>query len=190
MKLSAWAKKTGISYQTAWNWFSAGKLPVRATQTATGTILVHGDELAPGKAVAVYARVSSHDQRADLDRQVARLCEFAALKGFVVSQVASEVGSGLNGARPKLLKVLRDREAAVVLVEHRERLCRFGFEYLEAALAAQGRSILVMDPCEVSDDLVRDMTEVLTSFCARLYGRRGAKRKALAAMNSTRPEAA
>lgn len=184
MKLSAWARKQGVSYQTAWNWFSTGKLPVRAAQMPTGTIIVHEDEAATAGGVAIYARVSSSDQRADLDRQVARLSEYAAAQGLHVSKVVSEVGSGLSGKRPKLLKLLASRDVSTILVEHRERLCRFGFEYLQAALAAQGRSICVVSTKEVSDDLVRDMVEVLTSFCARLYGRRSATRRAKAAVDA------
>jgi putative resolvase len=64
------------------------------------------------------------------------------------------------------------------VVEHRERLARFGVEHLEAALAAHGRRVVVMEAGEVDDDLVGDTTEVLTSFCARLYGRRGARNRA------------
>jgi predicted site-specific integrase-resolvase len=95
----------------------------------------------------------------------------------------------MNGKRPKLLKLLRNQKVRVIVVEHRDRLIRFGFEYLEAALAAQGRSVIVADSLEVKDDLIRDMTEVLTSFCARLYGRRAAKHKAEKAIRATRDEA-
>lgn len=96
------------------------------------------------------------------------------MNGHAVGEVVTEAGSGLDGKRPKLRRVLSDRSAGVVIVEHRDRLARFGTEHLEAALAAHGRKIVVTDPGETSDDLVRDMIEVLTSMCARLYGRRGA----------------
>ena len=89
-----------------------------------------------------------------------------------------EVGSGLNGTRRKLLGVLADPKVGVIVVEHRERLCRFGFEYVEAALRARGGQVLVMEEAELEDDLVRDVTEVMTSLCARLYGRRSARRRA------------
>ena len=140
--------------------------------------------------MVVYARVSSHDQRHDLDRQVARLTEWATASGHAVGEVVTEVGSGLNGKRAKLRRVLSDPAAGVVIVEHRDRLARFGTEYLEAALAAQGRKIVVTDPGETSDDLVRDMIEVLTSLCARLYGRRGARNRAMRAVNAAKSEAA
>jgi putative resolvase len=114
-----------------------------------------------------------------LDRQVARVTEWVIGQGLAVAEVVREVGSGLNGKRPKLRRVLSDPSATVIVVEHRDRLARFGVEHLDAALAAQGRRVLVADPGENADDLVRDMIEVLTSMCARLYGRRGARNRAL-----------
>jgi putative resolvase len=133
--------------------------------------------------MAIYARVSSYDQRFDLDRQVARLTEWATTQGMAVSEVVTEVGSGVSGRRPKLSRLLADATVTTIVVEHRDRLGRFGVEHLESALSAQGRQILVVDDAEVDDDLVRDMTEVLTSFCALLYGRRGARNRADKALN-------
>lgn len=137
-----------------------------------------------GGGVVIYARVSSHDQRADLDRQVGRLTAWATEHGLTVAQVVTEVGSGLNGKRPKLRRILSDPDAKVIVVEHRDRLARVGVEHLEAALGAQGRRIVVADPGETTDDLVRDMIEVLTSMCARLYGRRGARNRAMRAVTA------
>jgi putative resolvase len=135
--------------------------------------------VAAGTARTVlYARVSSHDQRSDLDGQVARLSEWATRQGMSVDEVVTEVGSGMNGKRRRLARLLSDATATTVVVEHRDRLARFGVEHLEAALSAQGRRIVVVDGGEVEDDLVRDVTEVLTSLCARLYGRRGARDRA------------
>jgi putative resolvase len=67
----------------------------------------------------------------------------------------------------------------VVVVEHRDRLGRMNTELVESALSAHGRRLVVLDDGEVADDLVRDMVKVLTSFCARLYGRRSARDRAL-----------
>jgi putative resolvase len=168
-----------VHYQTAWKWFRDGKLPVPAVQTPTGTILVGpGTSVSSGEGFGLYARVSSHDQRADLDRQVARLSEWAATCGQPVVRVEAEVGSGMNGSRSKLRRLLADPLVTTVVVEHRDRLARMNAELVEAALSAHGRRLVVLDPGEVDDDLVRDMTEVLTSFCARLYGRRSAKNRA------------
>jgi putative resolvase len=132
--------------------------------------------------VVLYARVSAHDQRADLDRQVARLAAWATGQGMIVAEVVCEVGTGVNSKRPRLKQLLADPHATTIVVEHRDRLARFGVEHLEAALSAQGRRLLVVDPGETSDDLTRDMIEVLTGFCARLYGRHGARNRALRAV--------
>jgi putative resolvase len=134
----------------------------------------------------VYARVSSHDQRADLGRQVARVTEWVTGQGLAVAEVVREVGSELNGKRPKLRRILSDPSAMVIAVEHRDRRARFGVEHLDAALAAQGRRVLVADAEETADDLVRAMIEVLTSMCARLYGRRGARNRALRAVTAAK----
>jgi len=104
--------------------------------------------------------------------------EYATSQGLQVISAIKEVGSGLNGKRPKLLSILRNRDVRIVVVEHKDRLVRFGFEYLEALFKASGRRIVVIDESEMKDDLVQDMIDVLTSFCARLYGRRSAKNKA------------
>lgn len=133
----------------------------------------------------LYARVSSHDQRADLDRQKLRLLEHAQRKRMHIDQVVAEVGSGLNGTRPKLLKSLSKPQLGFLLVEHRDRLARFGFEMVDALLRSRGGGVIVLEEREVDDDLVRDMTEVLTSLCARLYGRRSAQRRAERAVKAT-----
>jgi predicted site-specific integrase-resolvase len=99
-----------------------------------------------------------------------------------VDRVVTEVGSALDGHRRKLLTLLGDLEVTTIVVEHPGRFVRFGAEYVEAVLSASGRRLLIVDPAEVDDDLVRDVTEILTSLCARLYGRRdGASRAARAA---------
>jgi putative resolvase len=177
---------------TAWRWFKQGKLPVKAIQTPTGMILVDaGDEakvLTQHKSAAIYARVSSHDQKKDLEGQVARLSIYAANHGLRITRVLTEIGSGLDGKRKKLLSILSDQSIDIILVEHKDRLTRFGFEYIETLLKSQSRELVVTDEKEneneLSDDLVRDMIEVLTSFCARLYGKRAARNKALKAMEA------
>ena len=183
MKLSVWAKQQGITYKTAWKWWKAGKLPVEVQQMPTGTLIVKEQNTAPGSA-ALYARVSSNDQRKDLDAQLGRLSAFAVSKGWAVAKAVTEIGSGLNGHRPKLMKLLADPDVAVIVVEHRDRLMRFGSEYVESALRAQGRQLVIVNQSELQDDLVQDMIEVLTSFCARLYGRRSARNKAKKAIEA------
>ncbi|MCX4430045.1 IS607 family transposase [Streptomyces mirabilis] len=134
--------------------------------------------------VGLYARVSSHDQKPDLERQTARLAEWAAKAGHTVVRIESEIASGMNGGRTKARRLLADPKVTIVVVEHRDRLGRMNTELVEAALEAAGRRLVVLDAGEVEDDLVRDMVEVLTSFCARLYGRRSAKNRAKKALKA------
>lgn len=118
--------------------------------------------------------------------------EQATADGLAPTKVVAEVGSGLNGHRTKLLGLLRDPAVGTIVVEHRDRLARFGVEYLEAALAAQGRSVVVVEEAEVAEHCSAEPTvvEVLTGFCARLYGRRSAKRRAQAALSATQSDVA
>ncbi|MEV4469236.1 IS607 family transposase [Nonomuraea sp. NPDC049504] len=193
MKLSEWARRNGVHYQTAWQWARDGKMPVPVTKTATGRYLVL--EQAPerdGRTVA-YRRVSSADQKTDLERQAGRVVTATGM-GLSVTDVVSEVDSGLDGGRPEPARLLRDPQVTTIVVEHRDWLTGFGLEHLSAVLEASGRRIVVIDDAEaddaeVCDDLVRDMTEVLTSFCARLYGRRSASRRAKAALRAAREAA-
>ncbi len=179
MNLAVWAQRNGGARVTAYRWFRAGLLPVPAVKVGR-LILVDEPTADTGvdRRTAVYARVSSADQKVDLDRQVARVTAWATGQQIPVDQVVTEVGSALNGHRRKFLALLRDSSVQRIVVEHRDRFCRFGSEYVQAALAAQGRELVVVDTAEVDDDLVRDMTEILTSMCARLYGKRAAANRA------------
>jgi putative resolvase len=188
MNLADWAASVGVNRHTAYRWFREGTLPVPAQRVGRLILVDTASAPASSAGAVLYARVSSHDQRADLDRQVARLTGWATEQGLLVGQVVTEVGSGLNGKRPKLRRLLSDPDARVIVVEHRDRLARFGVEHLEAALSAQGRRIAIADPGETTDDLVRDMIEVLTSMCARLYGRRGARNRAMRAVTAAQRE--
>ncbi len=140
---------------------------------------------APLDGVALYARVSSWEQKADLDRQLGRLSAWATVHGLRVLRTEAEVGSGLTGRR-RLMRLLADPTLSAIVVEHRDRLARCGVDYLGAALSTQGRRLLVVEAGETTDDLVRDMVDVLTAFCARLYGRRGARNRARRALTAAK----
>jgi len=182
VKLSEWAKRTGVHYQTVWEWARDGKMAVPVVQTPSGSWLVVEPEVPVSGRTVAYCRVSSADQETDLDRQVSRVVQGATGAGLSVGEVVSEVGSGLNGRRRKLHRVLSDPTATVVVVEHRDRLARFGVGHLESVLAASGRRLVVLDPQETTSDLVGDIAEVLTSMCARLYGPRAGKNRAARAI--------
>jgi len=179
MNLAAWAERNGVARVTAYRWFRAGLLPVPARRVGRLILVDEPTSEAGLRArTAVYLRVSSADQKADLDRQVARVTVWATAEQIPVDKVVTEVGSALNGHRRKFLALLRDPAVGRIVVEHRDRFRRFGSEYVQAALAGQGRERVVVDSAEVDDDLVRDMTEILTSMCARLYGKCAAQNRA------------
>ncbi|MFV2020106.1 IS607 family transposase [Micromonospora sp. LOL_023] len=186
MNLKEWAAVTGISYATARRRYESGTLPVPTYRI--GRLIMVGEPVTGTPAgtgqTVVYARVSSAGQQADLDRQVARLAVWATGQKLGVDRVVTEVGSALNGHCKELLALLSDPSVSTIVVEHRDRFARFGAEYVEAALTAQGRRLLVVDPDQVDDDLVRDVTEILTSLCARLYGRRAAADRARRAVEA------
>ncbi|MFI2242041.1 IS607 family transposase [Streptomyces chrestomyceticus] len=187
MNLTEWAKSQSVHPQTAYRWFREGTLPVPAQRVGPRTILVNVKANAAPEAVGglgLYARVCSRDQKDGLERQVARLTRWAAATGRPVVRVESEIASGMDGARSKAQRLLADPAVTTVVVEHKDRLGRMNVELVEAALAAHGRRLVVLDDGEVEDDLVRDVVEVLTSFCARLYGRRSAKNRARKALQA------
>jgi predicted site-specific integrase-resolvase len=178
MRLSQYAKQMNVSYKTAFRWWKAGRLD--AYQLDTGTIIVRDPlpETTTPTGVALYARVSTQGQKADLDRQVERLKTYAASRGYQVTQMVQEIASGLNDTRPKLLKLLTDPQIGKIVVEHRDRLTCFGFVYIDQLFAMQGRSLEVMFPTDTTHDLVEDFSVVITSMASRIYGRRHSKERA------------
>lgn len=181
IRLTDWADRQGIAYITAFRWSRRGKVP-GLHRAVSGRLFVEVADVATGKTVALYGRVSSHDQMADLDRQMHRLRDFAAAHGLTVGQEVREIGSGLNGHRKRLIRLLADPDVGTILVEHRDRLARFGVEYIEASLSAQGRSVVIVNAGEQKLDIMQDFIDVVTSMCARIYGNRAAGNRAKAAL--------
>jgi putative resolvase len=179
MKLRAFAQQVGVRHETAWRWFKAGK--IKGRQLDTGTIIITEDVDQPAQVdviVVVYARVSANENRPNLDTQAERLSAYCAAKGWKVHKVVKEVGSGINDGRKKLLALLADPTVTIIVVEHKDRLTRFGFKYIETLLAVQGRFIEVVNLAENPlEDLIADLVSIIYSFSSRLYGQRRAKRK-------------
>ncbi len=178
MKLTAWCKKNGIAYITGFRWFHAGKIE-GAYQMDTGTILVPDTNPTPtnNSFTAIYCRVSNNSRRKELEYQVERCLTFATAKGLTVDGIFKEVGSGMNDNRKRLWDML-DKNPTTIIVENKDRLTRFGFEYLKRLLNGKCE-IIVMTP-NVNDetDLIKDLVSVITSFCCRLYGMRRGYNKA------------
>ena len=178
MKLSTWAKNNGLTYDTAWKLFKKGNLPVEAIQLKTGTILVQDTkpEFINDNTV-VYCRVSNHSRKKELEYQVERCSTFCNTKGWTVNKVFKEVASGMNDSRQTLWKMLKTKPSRIV-IEHKDRLTRFGFEYLKRLLKDSNCEIVVMNESkEDESEIINDISSIIYSFCARLYGMRRAKNK-------------
>ncbi|MDM8549592.1 IS607 family transposase [Desulfobacterales bacterium HSG2] len=174
MKLSQWAKKQGISYQTAWNLFKKKMIP-KAYQLPTGTIIIPDEEV-KSEHVVCYARVSQDKE--NLETQADRLVSYCNAKGYMVRQVVKECASGLDDKRPEFAKLLNDSRITKIVAEHQDRLTRFGFNYLKILLKNQSCEIEITNgTSDDREDLMRDFVSVVTSFCSRLYGPERCERK-------------
>ncbi len=177
VKLSAYAKREGILYRAAWMRYKKGHIH-GAYMDDSGHVVVPDPTSVRLPMAAVYARVSSHPQKADLDRQADRLVTYANARGFQVVAVVKEVASGVNDHRPKLTKLLGDTEWGTLVVEHKDRLSRVGFGWFEVLLAGQGRRVDVANPAqEDTSGLMADLTTIVYSFTTRMYGLSSAKRR-------------
>jgi putative resolvase len=182
MKLSTWAKSQGISYRTAWSWFKHNTMPVKSYQTSTGTIIV--DESLNNKKeinneVDIYCRVSSSNKKLDLDNQL-KLCEeYCIANGYRIRKSFKEIVSGMNDNRPKL-NLLLDNPSSKLVVLYKDRLTRFGYNYIEKLLKSKNCELIVINQNKTEEeDLLKDFIAIITSFCCRMYGARRGQSKAL-----------
>lgn len=177
IKLSEYARRQGIGYRAAWNRFKAGKIPA-AFVNDSGGIMIDASTSDKPPFTVVYARVSSPERKQCLDGQVQRCTDFANAHGLSVDKVIKEIGSGLNDERQKLSELLNDDRVTTVIVEHKDRLTRFGFNYISTLLDRLGCKILVVNAADTEkEDLMQDFISVITSFCARIYSRRKTRRQ-------------
>src|SRR5258708_28553164 len=131
MKVSHYAKKVGVTYRTAFRWWQNGD--IQGYQLPSGTIVVtEGEEMPESRTgqVVIYARVSSHEHRANLEQQAERLEDYCAAKGYQVSRVVKEIGSAVNDNRAKFLALLEDQRIRTIVVEHTDRPTRLAFRSL------------------------------------------------------------
>ena len=189
MRLNKYAEKHGVKYHTAWNWFKAGKIP-NAKKLPSGTIVVFDETIEPINPVepetsnkeetraCIYARVSSSQNKENLESQADRLRQFCTAKGYNITKVVKEIGSGINDHRRRLEEVLVDTNFDVLVVEHEDRLARIGTHYVSVLLPLTNRRLEVVNQAEDdASDIMQDFVSIVTSFCARIYGLRRSKRK-------------
>lgn len=175
MKLSDYSKKIGVTYRTAWNMFKRGDIEW-AYQLPSGTIIVPDGKVVNDQPIytSVYARVSSSENKNNLKTQSKRVQDFCIAKGWVVNKVVEDFGSGLNDNRKKLIDLLTDGKTNRIVVEHKDRLTRFGFNYISTLW--NGDIVVINEVTEDEKDLMQDFVSLVTSFTARLYGKRRSKR--------------
>lgn len=183
-----------VSYETLRSWDKNGKLLAIKTSgnhrrwkqsDIDGFMSVIEDECTNVEEVCIYGRVSSHDQKkkGDLDRQCQRLSEHCAKKKYKVSSIIKDVGSGLSDSRKglkKLFNLVIERKIDKVIIEHKDRLTRFKYNFFVFFFDSYGVEIEVIRKKENSDEneeLVEDVMALIASFSGKLYGRRSAKRR-------------
>jgi predicted site-specific integrase-resolvase len=176
-KLSDYAKKFNVTYRTAWNRFNAGKIDDSFVDE-TGHIYIKIPENKIGKRAAIYSRVSNSDRKDNLERQAERLLNYSINNGFDVVYNVKEIGSGLNDERKKLINLLKQNDWDTLIVENKDRLTRFGFNYLKTTLSLLNKNIIVVNKADDDKtDLIQDMVSIIYSFSARMYGLRKKKNK-------------
>lgn len=183
MRLPDYAKHLGISYQTAWRWWKAGKLPHRAYQSETGMVIVDynpSTQTPEGSThrAAIYARVSPSENKDRLEQQAEQLSQYAIAKGYQVAKVVKEVGSGLSDRRKKLESLLMSPDYDILIVERQDRLTRFGTHYLDVLLSRCGVKLEIVNLADSGkDELRQDLISTIAALAAQMYGQRKAKRK-------------
>lgn len=176
-KLREYAQLKSLTYRTLWNKFKEGKLP-NAYKDEFGHIYVKRNTDTSQNKTIVYARVSSNDRKTSLAEQQARLENYAKMNNLNVIDSYKEIASGMNDNRTILNKILQRNDWDVLLVENKDRLTRFGFNYIKTLLETQGKKILIVNNTDDNkEDLMKDLVSVIYSFSARMYGLRRKKTK-------------
>lgn len=179
MKLSEYARQKSLTYRAAYNHWRLGY--IKGEQLASGTIVVFDEDKIQAKPnnVILYARVSSSENKANLNTQLERLRNYASAKGYIITREIKEVGSGLNDHRQQLESILSNDDWKIIIVEHKDRLARFGLNFIELLLNKQGKFIEIINDTDNNqkEDLMQDLVSIITSFTARLYGLRRNRRR-------------
>ena len=187
------AEYLNVSTDTLRKWDKSGKLVPLTTsgghrryqqEQLDEYIGITKESVETSVLVATYSRVSSHEQKqkGDLDRQSQRLSEYCAKKKLNVGYIIKDVGSGLSDTRNGFVKVTNlviDKKITKLIIEHRDRLTRFQYNFIEKMFNSYGVEIIHIEKNDVSEqeDLVTDIMSLMASFSSKLYGRRSAERR-------------
>lgn len=185
------ANALGVSITTLRRWEASGRLVPE--HTAGGHRRYDLAKLRPemfraeentGRRTVAYARVSSHDQKEDLERQKQVLELYCAQQGWTF-ELISDLGSGMNYHKKglkRLLDAIVDGEVGRLVITHKDRLLRFGAELVFAICEAREVEVVILNQGEdttFEEDLAKDVLEIITVFSARLYGSRSRKNQKL-----------
>lgn len=175
IKLSEYAKRYGVTYRTAWKWFNEGKIKEETKIMPSGSIFVKvaNQNQENNYGVILYARTSSSQNKNLVENQAEQLKQYAMAKGYKIKAVVKEFGSGMNDKRPKLAKILEDGKYDKIIVENKDRLTRFGFNWIQ--LLTGNRIEVINESKELDEDITKDLISIIHSFSARIYGLRRAK---------------
>lgn len=184
IKPSEYANMMSLSKKTVYVHFHNGSIPGYQDKN-TGTIYLENPEFNQDNnrnddltKVVLYTRTSSSQNKQLVEDQLNRLRQYATSKGYTIVREIKEFGSGLNDNRRQLNSLFNDNSFDIIIVEHKDRLTRFGFNYLEHLFNNNNQKIEVINHVDNADeDIIDDFTSIITSFCARIYGKRRSKRK-------------
>jgi len=185
VKISQLAKDLGVTVQTLWNWKHQGKIyfikdkynGYNYVSKETYNDLLNIRENKTNKDV-IYCRVSTPTRKNNLDTQKDRLVQYANAKGYNIHKIITEVGSGFNDNRPKLQAILDNMDFDIILVEHKDRLTRVGFNHIETLLLKLNKKIEVVNNVDTDEkDIIQDFISIITSYTSRIYGNRRKNRK-------------
>ena len=184
IKASEYAKKMSLNVRTVYRYYHNGKIKGYQDKE-TGTIFIlnpfknENNEDNLKNKVVLYARVSSSENKTNLESQLEKLRLFASAKGYQIVKEIKDIGSGLNDNRSKLNELFEKElnNFEILLVEHKDRLTRFGFNYIDILLKSHNKKIEVINLVDNNkEELIQDFVSVITSFCARIYSQRISKR--------------
>ena len=184
IKPSEYANMMSLSKKTVYVHFHNGSIPGYQDKN-TGTIYLENPEFNQNNnrddnltKVVLYARTSSSQNKQLVNDQLSRLRQYATSKGYTIVREIKEFGSGLNDNRHQLNSLFNDNSFDIIIVEHKDRLTRFGFNYLEHLFNNNNQKIEVINHVDNADeDIIDDFTSIITSFCARIYDKRRSKYK-------------
>jgi len=184
MRPHEFAKQLGVSVETLRRWDRSGKLPAKRTvsnhryYTEDDLMVARGLKItATERLVKVYCRVSSPKQKQELTNQRAAMEQFCLARGLAVDEWIEEIGGGLNFKRKKFLALVEEGirgEIEMIVIAHKDRLCRFAYDLIEQLLSKRGCQIIVANQQSLSpqQELVEDLMAIIHCFSCRLYGSR------------------